>query len=79
VAYEPDREAAWDVAFGPFRLLQRAQVEAERDGAATRLRLTIETRASGPDAPRRAPAARPLSADDDAEPGGDPRAGDEDG
>ncbi len=48
VAYEPDREAAWDVAFGPFRLLQRAEVAAERDGAASRLRLTIETQASGP-------------------------------
>ena len=48
VAYDPDRVAAWDVSFGRFRLLQRSEFAAENDGTATRLRLTIETRASGP-------------------------------
>ncbi len=47
VAYEPDRVAAWAVSFGPFQLMQRSEFAAEGDGAATRLRLTIETRASG--------------------------------
>ena len=46
--YVPDRSAAWDVEFGSFLLKQRAELIAERGGAATRLRLTIETRASGP-------------------------------
>jgi hypothetical protein len=48
IAYEPDQVAAWDVTFGPFRLIQRSELAAENDGTATRLRLTIETRASGP-------------------------------
>jgi polyketide cyclase/dehydrase/lipid transport protein len=46
--YVPDRSAAWDVRFGSFLLKQRAEVIPERSGAATRLRLTIETKASGP-------------------------------
>ncbi len=48
IAYEPDRGAAWAVSFGPFELTQRSEFSAENDGTATRLRLTIETRASGP-------------------------------
>jgi hypothetical protein len=48
VAYERDRVAAWDVAFGPFRLVQRADFAPHNDGTATRLRLAIETHASGP-------------------------------
>jgi hypothetical protein len=47
-AYEPDRVAAWDVRFGPFLLRQRSEYEAEQEGSATRLRLTVETRARGP-------------------------------
>jgi hypothetical protein len=47
-AYEPDRLAAWDVRFGPFRLDQRAELIPERGGAATRLRLSIDTTAHGP-------------------------------
>ena len=46
--YVPDRSAAWDVRFGSFLLKQRAELTPERGGAATRLRLTIETKASGP-------------------------------
>jgi Polyketide cyclase / dehydrase and lipid transport len=48
VEFEPDRRAAWDVRFGSFRLHQRAEVVPERGGAATRLRLSIDTRARGP-------------------------------
>jgi hypothetical protein len=47
-AYDPDRLAAFDVRFGPFELHQRAECVPEQDGRATRLRLTIETRAKGP-------------------------------
>jgi Polyketide cyclase / dehydrase and lipid transport len=47
-AYEPDRAAAWDVRFGSFRLDQRAELMPERGGAATRLRLSIDTIAHGP-------------------------------
>ena len=47
-AYEPDRVAAWDVRFGPFRLDQRAELIPERGEAATRLRLSIDTTAHGP-------------------------------
>ena len=47
-AYEPGRFAAWDVRFGPFLLRQRSEYAPEEDGRATRLRLTIETRARGP-------------------------------
>jgi hypothetical protein len=47
-AYEPDRLAAWEVRFGPFQLDQRAELTPERDGAATRLRLSIDTTAHGP-------------------------------
>lgn len=46
--YEPDRRAAWEVRFGPFLLRQRAELVPERGDAATRLRLSIETRATGP-------------------------------
>jgi uncharacterized protein YndB with AHSA1/START domain len=46
--YEPDQSAAWDVQFGPFRLHQRVELAPEQGGAATRLRLSIETRAKGP-------------------------------
>ena len=48
VDYEPDRRAAWDVRFGPFRLDQRAEFVPEQGGTATRLRLSIDTRAQGP-------------------------------
>jgi hypothetical protein len=47
-AYEPDRLAAWDVRFGPFTLRQRAHFVGEQEGRATRLTLTIDTRATGP-------------------------------
>ena len=46
--YEPDQSAAWDVQFGSFLLHQRVELAPEQGGAATRLRLSIETRASGP-------------------------------
>jgi hypothetical protein len=45
-AYEPDRLACWDVRFGSFHLVQRADFIA-LSPAATRLRLTIETHARG--------------------------------
>jgi Polyketide cyclase / dehydrase and lipid transport len=48
VEYEPDRRAAWDVRFGPFQLQQRAELVSEQGGAATRLRLSIDTTAQGP-------------------------------
>ena len=47
-AYDPDRLAAFDVRFGPFELRQRAECFPEQHGRATRLRLTIDTRAKGP-------------------------------
>ena len=47
-AYDPDRLAAWDVRFGPFLLRQRSDYAPEQGGRATRLRLTVETRARGP-------------------------------
>jgi hypothetical protein len=46
--YEPDRSAAWDVQFGQFLLHQRVELAPEQGGAATRLRLSIETQANGP-------------------------------
>jgi uncharacterized protein YndB with AHSA1/START domain len=46
--YQPNRRASWDVEFGPFLLRQRAALEPENDGAATRLQLSVETRARGP-------------------------------
>ena len=46
--YEPDRRAAWAVRFGPFRLDQRAELIPEQRGAATRLRLSVDTSAEGP-------------------------------
>jgi hypothetical protein len=46
--YEPDQSAAWDVQFGSFLLHQRVELAPEQGGAATRLRLSIQTRASGP-------------------------------
>ena len=45
--FEPDRRAAWDVRFGPFRLDQRAEFFPQDGGSATRLRLTIDTFARG--------------------------------
>jgi Polyketide cyclase / dehydrase and lipid transport len=48
VELEPDRRAAWDVRFGSFRLNQQAELIPEQGGAATRLRLSIDTRAQGP-------------------------------
>ncbi len=46
--YQPCRRAAWDVRFGAFGLRQAVDLVPEQDGAATRLRLVIETRARGP-------------------------------
>jgi Polyketide cyclase / dehydrase and lipid transport len=46
--YQPCRRAAWDVRFGPFALRQAVDLVPEQDGAATRLRLVIETGAKGP-------------------------------
>ena len=46
--YVPDRSAAWDVRFGSFLLKQQAEVIPEPSRDATRLRLTIQTMASGP-------------------------------
>jgi hypothetical protein len=45
--YQPDQSAAWDVQFGPFLLRQRVELAPDQGGAATRLRLSIETRAKG--------------------------------
>ena len=45
--YQPDQSAAWDVQFGPFLLRQRVELAPDQGGAATRLRLSIETRANG--------------------------------
>ncbi len=45
--YEPDRTAAFDVRFGSFRLVQRVECDP-LDETTTRLRVTIETQASGP-------------------------------
>ena len=46
--YAPDRAAAWEVSFAPFVLHQRCELTPLRDGAATLLRLSIETTARGP-------------------------------
>ena len=46
--YLPSRSASWEVEFGPFLLRQRAELTPENDGAATRLQLSIDTRAKGP-------------------------------
>ncbi len=46
--YQPCRRAAWDVRFGAFALRQAVDLLPEQNGAATRLRLVIETRATGP-------------------------------
>jgi hypothetical protein len=48
VEYQPDRCAAWEVHFGPFCLHQRGEFLPEQQGAATRLRLSIDTRAHRP-------------------------------
>jgi hypothetical protein len=45
-AYQPDRFASWDVRFGSFHLVQRAEFIAQPP-AATTLRLTIDTHAGG--------------------------------
>ena len=46
--YEPCRRAAWDVRFGSFALRQAVDLSPEEDGAATRLRLSIDAHAKGP-------------------------------
>ncbi len=46
--YEPCRRAAWEVRFGNFALCQAVNLSPEQEGAATRLRLSIETRTKGP-------------------------------
>jgi hypothetical protein len=46
--YQPTRSATWEVRFASFRLKQRAELTPERGGAATRLRLSIDTSANGP-------------------------------
>ncbi len=46
--YEPCRRAAWDVRFGAFALRQAVDLSPEQHGAATRLRLSIETSVEGP-------------------------------
>ena len=46
--YQPDQSAAWDVQFGPFLLRQRVELSPDQGGAATRLRLSIETQGKGP-------------------------------
>jgi uncharacterized protein YndB with AHSA1/START domain len=46
--WEPNDAASWDVEFGPFRLRQTVVLVPEEGGAATRLRLSIETVAHGP-------------------------------
>lgn len=46
--YQPPRRAAWEVRFGSFRLDQRAEFISDQGGAATRLRLSINTSAKGP-------------------------------
>ena len=47
-AYEPCRQAAWDVRFGAFTLHQAVDLLPEEGAAATRLRLSIEAHATGP-------------------------------
>ncbi len=46
--YEPCRRAAWEVRFEAFALHQAVDLLPEQGGAATRLRLSIEARATGP-------------------------------
>ena len=46
--YEPTRSASWNVEFGPFLLRQRAELVPEQGGAATRLRLSVDTSGRGP-------------------------------
>jgi hypothetical protein len=46
--YQPNRSASWEVEFGPFLLRQRVELVPENGGAATRLQLSIDTRARGP-------------------------------
>jgi hypothetical protein len=46
--YQPNRSASWEVEFGPFLLRQRVELAPANDGAATRLQLSIDTRAKGP-------------------------------
>jgi hypothetical protein len=46
--YQPPLRAAWQVQFGAFWLDQRAEFISHQGGAATRLRLSIGTRAKGP-------------------------------
>ncbi len=46
--YQPHRRAAWDVRFGAFALHQAVDLLPEQGGAATRVRLSIETAVKGP-------------------------------
>ncbi len=46
--YEPCRRAAWEVRFGACALHQAVDLLTEQGGAATRLRLSIDARATGP-------------------------------
>jgi hypothetical protein len=46
--YEPCRRATWEVRFGAFTLHQAVDLLPEQGGAATRLRLSIDARATGP-------------------------------
>ena len=46
--YEPCRRAAWEVRFGAFALHEAVDLLPEQEGAATRVRLSIEARATGP-------------------------------
>lgn len=46
--YGPNDRASWDVDFASFRLRQTVTLLPEEAGAATRLRLSIETVARGP-------------------------------
>jgi hypothetical protein len=46
--YEPCRRAAWDVRFGAFAMHQAVDLLPEQGGAATRVRLSVETCATGP-------------------------------
>jgi hypothetical protein len=45
--YQPARRAAWDVRFESFRLNQRVELIPVQGGVATRLRLSIDTSATG--------------------------------
>ena len=44
--YQPDQSAAWDVQFGHFLSRQRVELAPDQGGAATRLRLSIDSLAA---------------------------------